>query len=166
MQLYHDQGMRRQQTFEDWPLAVLLQIKKDLGDPNGKFLLCEHLLLAQVPTQLENVKTPLLEWRLAPTSEENKAKPDIVLSQVYLTFGRSRNSPDKDPTLRLWLAAKIEGKRKRILLADASVNFATQVRSSEVRLFQTERCKNPDLIFVVHTLPGIHFFQSNTVPAN
>ena len=110
---------------------------------------------------MEGDSNPLLEWRLAPTLEENKAKPDTVLSQVYLTFGRSRNSPSKDPTLRLWLAAKVEGKHKIILIADASVNFKTQLRANEVRLFQTERCKNPDLIFMVQTLPGIHFYQSN-----
>ena len=113
--------------FFDWPIAIKLEVKQTVGGSSQKSTLHEHLLLAQIPIQLQGTTAPTLEWRMAPTSEQNKADPDHKLSQIFLTFTRSRNSPDNEPTLRLWLAGTAQGQRKRLLLAFASQYFHQQL---------------------------------------
>ena len=111
--------------------------------------------------RLSQVEPPLLEWRLAPTSARNKDFPDIPLSQVYLTFAKSRTSPNNPPTFRLWLAGSIQGQRKRILLAFSKMSLNKQRRATIIKLCKTEKCLNTRIEFELKVLPGIHFFQSN-----
>jgi hypothetical protein len=134
-----------------------LSVQQDLGVPNQKSIVSQHLLIAQVPTRFQQEDSPLFEWRLSPSSEQNKANPEILLSQVYLTFAKSMNSPQNHPTMRLWLSGYLNEKRKRILLAYSREALNQQLRASELQLPGTEMCQNTSLEFQIKVLPGIHF---------
>jgi hypothetical protein len=109
-QCYLEHSLYDKQPLGDWPLAILLSVQQDLGVPGKKTTLAEHLLLAQIPIRLAQEEPPLLEWRIAPSSAQNKELPEVLLSQVYLTFARSKTSPNNLPTFRLWLAGSIQGQ--------------------------------------------------------
>jgi len=160
-QRYLEHNLYITSPFHDWPLAILLTVQQDLGLPNQKSIIKQHLLVAQIPTRFSHEKAPLLEWRLGPSSEQNKNNPDITLSQVFLTLDKSLNSPQNAPTMRLWLSGTLNGSRKRLLIAYSKEDFNKQLKATELLLPRTQLCQNTSAEFHISVLPGIHFYQSD-----
>jgi hypothetical protein len=129
--------------------------------PNQKSIIRQHLLVAQIPARFSQEDAPLLEWRLGPSSEQNKNNSDVTLSQVFLTFDKSLNSPQNTPTMRLWLSGVLNGSRKRLLLAYSKEDFNRQLKATELQLSRTQLCQNTSVEFQIKVLPGIHFYQSD-----
>ena len=129
--------------------------------PNQKSIIRQHLLVAQIPARFSQDDAPLLEWRLGPSSEQNTNNSDVTLSQVFLTFDKSLNSPKNTPTMRLWLSGVLNGSRKRLLLAYSKEDLNHQLKATELQLPRTQLCQNTSAEFQIKALPGIHFYQSD-----
>jgi hypothetical protein len=59
------------------------------------------------------------------------------------------------------LSGRLNGSRKRLLLAYSKEEFNQQLKASELQLPRTELGQNTSIEFQIKVLPGIHFYQSN-----